>query len=267
MSGLQGTDSGYSSLGDYHLDLSLNGTVGSELEFYSGYKGAPPLTWAEYMQWILFNKQTDTFEKSTNILDEAINRQDSVSNKTFSNLVNNKGKSIYNVISDNCMFSRFKSLIDFSGYSKIVDSNISVFVPINDNFDSTLDYLLNLTDINRIPENQNLSWSGSDRPGYVMALQTLRYHILPYIIKPWQLEDRKLKLLTDLNKQFIESDFTMGRKMLVNPISPYFGDSIPSTGDSWFPRFNWEVNIVGSIECNNGMIYIIDRPLVFPLTV
>ena len=42
---------------------------------------------------------------------------------------------------------------------------------------------------------------------------------LPYEIKPWQLTDRKLRLRTDLDLQHVETDWTNGKQLFMNPIS------------------------------------------------
>ena len=42
-------DSAYHAIRGNHLYLNLPGAWENEYEFFSGYKGAPPLTWARFI--------------------------------------------------------------------------------------------------------------------------------------------------------------------------------------------------------------------------
>ena len=165
---------------------------------------------------------------------------------------------MYDAISANPQLSKFKALIDYTGYGKVLTPGITLFAPINDRFDEILEYPL----------------TTAYKP--VAALQILRYHILPFIIKPWQMEGRKLRMRTDLEQQPIECEWTQGRKQLLNPINTTHidpaagsytngsGDPLPARADSWFPKVSWEVEFLGAFECTNGsMLYIISRPIIF----
>ena len=239
-----------------HYYVNLNGAGNKEYEFNSGIYGNPMLTWGQYMDWLLYNKKYYPQNMVNNEIISALQKQDE-QNLNY-NINNNTGLSVFDFISSINEFSKMKTLLEYVGYNKIFDNNITLFLPVDTMFDNVLSSKLNLKSIYTVnPRNQNLKWNGSDRYDYINALQTVRYHILPYVIKPWQLENRKLKLKTDLEGQFIETDFTNGKYQILNPIY------IKNKPDDWFPKKEWEIDVLKSVVCNNGIIYIISRPLFF----
>lgn len=258
MSAVYGTSTAYSAIKDIHEDLNLPGAGNTEYEFLSGYSEDPTssklmMSWDQWMQWILFNQVYKTPVETQSMMEKALIEQDKKLQKNSTS--NNSAISIYEYIKSVPNLSKMKKLIDYVGYGKVYDMGITLFAPINDKFDETLEYPLTI----------------AYKP--VAALQTLRYHILPFIIKPWQMNGRKLKLRTDLEEQPIETDWTNGKQVLMNPINNTYlappvgsftnppGDPVPARADSWFPKISWEVKILGSIECANGMLYIIERPI------
>jgi len=260
MTSSSGYNTSYSAIRDIHEDLNIAGAGPSEFEFLSGfsddpYSKYPMMSWDNWMNFILFNEKYPTPLERNAILKKALIDQ----NKTLAknSTANDKPITIYDVIKANPRLSKFRELIDYVGYGKVYDSGITIFAPINDQFDQTLEYPLNV----------------AYKP--VAALQTLRYHILPFIIKPWQMENRKLKLRTDLDKQPLETDWTKNQRLLINPINDTYMDSVAgsytngpgepvsSRSDNWFPKISWEVPILKVIECSNGIVYIISRPLQF----
>jgi hypothetical protein len=260
MSAVYGVDTSYYAIAPIHQDLNIAGAGGSEFEFLSGYSedsysDRPMMTWDQWMQWILFNEQYSTPKQKQEIMAKAVKAQ----NKTLpkDSTGNDTASTIYNVISSDPRLSKMKNLIDYVDYGKPFSAGITMFAPVNDQFDKILEYPLTI----------------AYKP--VAALQALRYHILPYIIKPWQMEGRKLKLRTDFEKQIIESDWTGGKQLLMNPINLTYlpppagsftnppGDPVPARTDNWFPKKDWEVQILASIQCTNGMLYIISRPIVW----
>jgi len=260
MSAIYGTDSAYSSIGGIHLLLNLPGAVNGEYVFDSGTSDKNMMNWKQYMDWILFDKQFVSAEDENKILSRALNKD--ITSQPNDDTDRNIPVYIYDVIRKTPKLSKFTSMINEVGYGKPVDytQNYTIFAPVDEKFEEYLYYPLYMG------ERKN------------SLFQALRYHILPYVIKPWQLKDRKLKLKTDLENQIVESDWTYGKQLLINPISkrnlplPYgyenssmhYGDPYPVFPDTWFPKTEWEVNILASIECANGMLYIISRPLVFP---
>jgi uncharacterized surface protein with fasciclin (FAS1) repeats len=274
MSAVSGYSTSYSAIRDMHEDLSLAGAGNAEWEFLSGfsedpYGPQPMLRWDEYMQWVLFNTEIPTAAQRDAALQKAIAAQEKTqplddTDKNYDTGVHGplrKGgvATIYDVLASDPRLSKIKQLVDYVGYGKMYDQEfpITFFAPVNDRFDEILKWPLEI----------------AYKP--VAALQTLRYHILPYILKPWQMQDRKLRLRTDLDRQFLESDWTRGKQLLLNPvtldrISPPAGsftnppgDPYNGRADSWFPKREWEVKFLsGPIECANGVLYIVDRPVV-----
>jgi hypothetical protein len=260
MSAVYGVDSSYYALRDMHEDLNL--TRGQEFEFLTGFSEDPmaerPMRlWEEYMQWVLFNQVKPTLREATSTLNRAVEKQ--TSSLPVNSTTNNHAVSIYEAIAADPRLSKFKQLIDTVGYGKVFENGITILAAINDHFDEILHYALKV----------------AFRP--VAALQTLRYHILPFIIKPWQLQDRVLRLRTDLNHHSVECDCTNGKHVLLNKINPGYvppiagsftngspgADPYPSRADSWFPKHSDEVPILEVKECSNGFLYIINRPIVF----
>jgi uncharacterized surface protein with fasciclin (FAS1) repeats len=249
MSAVYGTSTSYSAISDIHQDLNVGGAGGTELVFRSGYSNDllspnPMLNWNQWMQWILFNTRFNTPAEQEQIVSKALEQQQD--NKPKNSIDNNTHTTIYDIIRSDPNLSKIKDLIDYVGYGKMYTQGITFFAPVNDRFDEILKYQLDI----------------AYKP--VSALQTLRYHILPFIIKPWQMIDRKLKLRTDLNNKTIESDWTGGQQLLINQINTNSipGDPVSVRGDNWFPTKNWEVKILAIISCDNGILYIIDRPIV-----
>jgi hypothetical protein len=286
------SDSAYSSIADNHLYLNIAGAGPNEYEFYSGYKGRPMIKWSEWMDYVLFGNKPIDPESGEKALVQAISRQEKglPSNAP----VRNPEYSVYDIISMDPRLSKMKKLIDYVGYPKIGESGITLLVPVNDMFDqiistyhplafTTFQKLDNADKANppnskvtKMPNDQSLPWAGLERPAWQSLLQIMRYHILPYTIDPWQLEGRKLKLRTDLDLQFIKTDWTKyNRPLFINPISTRIipgaageliypvGNPLPNLPDVWFPKTEWEVACLGVIKCVNGYVYIIDRPLVF----
>ncbi len=261
MSAVNGYDTAYYAIGPIHQDLNVGGAGGTEFEFLSGYSedpysDKPMMSWDEWMRWILFNEIHKIPKVSNEIMTKAISEQ--AKTLPYNSTTNNKQKSVYDVLSLMPELSKMKDLVDYVGYGKIFEQGNSFFLPINTNFDKILTYQLTI----------------AYKP--VAALQVLRYHILPYIIKPWQMENRKLKMRTDLDQQPIESDWTRGKRLLINPINDEYlsppagsytnppGDPVPARTDNWFPKISWEVEILEVLECAGGnMVYIIDRPIIW----
>lgn len=260
MSSVYGIDSSYYALRDIHEDLNL--ARGQEFEFLTGYSSdqksdRPMRLWEDYMKWVLFNQITPTYNQASDALNSAITNQKS--SLPPNSTTNNKSLTIYDVIASDPSLSKFKQMADQTGYGKIHEQNITILAPINDKFDETLHYALHI----------------AYKP--VAILQSLRYHILNYIIKPWQLQDRVLRLRTDLSNQPVESDWTYGKHVLINKINPGYiapiagsftnsspgGDPYPARADTWFPKYTDEVQILEIVECENGYLYKISRPLVF----
>lgn len=258
MSAVSGYSTPFSSIADYHQDLNINGASESEYVFMSGTKPENLMPWSAWREYVLFNK---TYELPS-VVDDQLKRAIAEQNKKLpmDSTVFNTPTSCYDVVAADPRLSRMKWLLDYVGYGKVrdLDYPITLFAPINDKFDDTLDY----------PLNYGVKM--------VSMLQVLRYHILPYKIHQWQLENRRLRLRTDLDLQHVETDFTNGRKLLLNPISTRelsgpeesmvngFGDPIASLPDSWFPKKDWQVDVLGWVDCDGGTVIIIDRPLVFP---
>ncbi len=223
----------------------------------SGYSEDTMIPWSAWMQYVLFNQQYDFPAVVDEQLKKAIEKQNKAQKCDSTNF--NTPKTCYDIISTHPQLTRMKWLCDYVGYGKVKDLQfpITLFAPIDDKFDETLEYPLNY----------------AFKP--TACLQVLRYHILPFVIKPWQMEDRRLRLRTDLEKQPVESDWTNGKRQLLNPISkrklpePFgygvnpIGDYIPSLPDVWFPKKYWEVDILDCIECAGGIVYVISRPIVF----
>src|SRR5579872_4257032 len=217
MTAIYGTDTDYSALADIHLYRNLPGAGNSEYMFESGNAGQPMMDWYSWMNKVLFNTQYYSPKDRQEILQRAVRQQESDKNPD----VRNNGKSNYDIISEKPYLSKFKKLLDYTGYNKIFTAPLTIFAPIDTNFDNILTYLNSLTTLSPEPKDENLPWSGASRSGWNMALNTVRYHLLPYRIMPWQLQDRKLYLQTDLEKQRILSDFTGGDNLLINPICTY----------------------------------------------
>ena len=135
-------------------------------------------------------------------------------------------------------------IIKDSSYTKL--SNLyypaTFFVPVDDYFNDYLEPYLN---------------SGVYS---LNALQVVRYHTLPYAVHPDQLKNNKFLLQTDLEHQRFQSDWTQGKHQLLNQDTPY-----PGNIEGYFPQKSWVINVIGVIECAGGVVYIIDRPLVFPM--
>lgn len=247
MSANYGTDGGWYNLAPFHEDLNINGAGNKEYEFMSGYTDDTMINWKQYMNYLLFNEQYNTPKQ----VDDAIAKK----------LTEDKASrpmTVYDVISSNPTLSKFNDLIKLTGYGKPKDTDFpfTIFAPINDRFDETLYYAMK-----KSPNKQ------------IALLQVLRYHILPYLLEPWQIKNRKLRLRTDLENMTIDTDFTGGRQQLLNPIQTPglqdlnmypFGDPYMSAPDNWFPKITSEVNVLEIVKTINGFIYIIDRPLYFP---
>ena len=246
MSANYGTDSGWYNLAPFHEDLNINGAGPMEYEFMSGYTKDTMINWKQYMDYILFNKQYNTPKQ----VDEAIA-------KKLTEQKASREMTVYDVISSHPQLTKFDDMIKLTGYGKPKDTQMpfTIFAPVNDKFDKVLYYPINNSADKRIA-----------------LLQILRYHILPYLLEPWQIKNRKLRLRTDLENMTVDTDFTQGRQQLINPIQTPgqdlnmypFGDPYMSAPDNWFPKVTSEVNVLEIIKTINGFIYIIDRPLYFP---
>lgn len=247
MSASYGTDQGFYGIADMHQDLNITGAGPTEYEFLSGYSNDTMLNWKQYMDYILFNKQYNTPKQVNQAIAKKLEEQKA-----------SRPMTVYDVISSHPKLTKFTDLIKLTGYGKPKDTDytFTIFAPVDDRFDEILYYPM---------------YKSADKP--IALLQVLRYHILPYLLEPWQAQDRKLRLRTDLEMMTIDTDFTGGKQQLLNPIQtpgmgdlnmyPY-GDPYMSSPDNWFPRVTSEVNILKIIKCINGFIYIIDRPLYFP---
>jgi hypothetical protein len=263
MSSVSGYDTSYSAIKDIHQDLNLGGAGNNqEFEFLTGYSFDPtseqPMRlWQDWMNWVLFNQVTPTYHEAQSAIETALNKQKA--NLPANSTTNNNAVSIYEAISADARLSKFKDMIDTVGYGKIHEDGICILAPVNDEFDHILAWQLQLAKPSR----------------WVALLQLLRFHILPYVLKPWQFQNRILRLRTDL-EQTIESDWTKGNHILLNKINPGYVNPLngkifnPAPGadpyttaiDSWFPKISDEVSILGIRECVNGYLYIISRPVV-----
>jgi uncharacterized surface protein with fasciclin (FAS1) repeats len=247
MSANNGTDGGFYSIADIHQDLNINGAGPTEFEFMSGYSRDTMLNWKQYMDYILFGEQYNTPKQVNQAIAKRLEEQKA-----------SRPMTIYDVISAHPKLKKFNDLIKLTGYNKPKDTDypFTIFAPIDDRFDEILFYPMHKS------ANKQIA-----------LLQVLRYHILPYMIEPWQLQNRKLRLRTNLEMMTIDTDFTGGKSQLLNPIQtpgfqdlnmyPY-GDPYMSAPDNWFPKITSEVEVLKVIKCINGFIYIIDRPLYFP---
>lgn len=260
----QGYDTQYYHIGDIHEDLNVGGAGNDqEFEFLSGYSSdlmnpKSMRLWKNWMDYVLFNQITPRPYDAEKVLSKALAIQNT--NLPSNSTTNNQPLSVYDTICLDPNLSKFKDLINEAGYGLPYSDNITIFAPINNQFDFILGYALKIAYRS------------------VAVLQTLRYHILPYRIKPWQLKDRYLRLRTSLEYNPVESDWTNGKSLLINKInteyiSPPAGsftnskfpdaDPYPARPDTWFPKITDEVQILKAIECRNGWLYIIERPIVW----
>lgn len=260
MSSVYGVDTSYSAEKDLHSNLNL--TRGQEYEFLTGYSEDPtserPMRlWEDWMAWVLFNQVKPTAREAKQSMENAISKQDATlaPNSTRKN----SAKTIYDVIASDPSLSKFKQLIDYVGYGKVWSDQITIFAPTNDRFDEIMYYPLQM----------------AYKP--VAALQVLRYHLLPFVVKPWQMQDRKLKLRTDLDHQPLISDWTNGQRILMNQLTtsyippapgsftngPVGADPVAARTDNWFPKRTDEVKILEMVECDNGWLFKIDRPVLW----
>lgn len=258
MSSISGYSTQFSSSADYHGYLNIPGDSTREILFYSP-NNQDPVTWKEWKDYVLFNKaplDRDNAEININGEMKGKNRGENDEGK-------DDIKSCYDIVSNHKNLKGMKWLLDKTGYGKVkdVENKITLFCPIDEKFKDVLSYQFNL----------------DERVQNVAFLQTLRYHILNYPLYLSDLQGRKLRLTTDLEKQKLDTDFTMGRNLIINPIEsrvnythygeiyyPY-GDPIGNFEDAWFPKKHWEVKVLDCIECEGGVVYIISRPLVYPI--
>lgn len=263
MTSVSGYDTSYSAIADIHQDLNLGGAgFNQEFEFLTGFSSDPmaerPMRlWQDWYDYVIFNQARPTLREVNASLTNALKNQNQSLPKNST--TNNSALSIYDVISSDSRLSKFKRMIDQTGYGKVHESGITILAPINDQFDEILEYALKFA---YLP---------------VARLQSLRYHILNYPIKPWQLQNRVLRLKTDLSNQPVESDWTRGKHILMNKINPGYippiagsftngspgADPYPARADTWFPKQTDEVEVLEAIECSNGWLYKIARPIVF----
>lgn len=244
MSSSSGFDTNYSSIGDIHLFLNITGASDKEYEFTSGSTGKPMYNWRQFMDYVLYNKTPQRVDTQIEVLANGLNEQNKQGKPDSFSINHNVPFTVYSALQLYPNLSKFKKFADYIGYGKLKDmeSKVTLFVPVdNEKFD---EYFWNLF---------NVMWSSST------AVDTLRYHILPYLLLPWQLQDRKLRLRTDLEHRQLDTDWTKGKRQLLNPIT------CGEFQADWFPKRDWEVNIIGVIYCDNGIVYIIDRPLIYPM--
>lgn len=237
MSTLNGTDTSYFAFRDIH-DRSNLPSAGwdHEFEFMSGTNEKNMLTWKQYMEYIMYGTQYPVNSQAENTVKKAIQKQER--DKPCNTL-----HTVEDVIKADPRTTKIAKLLSDTNYKKL--SNLyypaTFFAPIDENFD----YYLG-------PYLESGVYS-------LNAFQTIRYHTLPYEVKPHQLNGRKYLLQSDLNEETFQSDWTNGKRQLLSQDTPYPGEI---TG--WFPQFSWIVNILDIIECAGGVVYIIDRPMVFP---
>lgn len=264
-----GYDTNYSAIADIHDRSHLTYSKESrELEFMSSITPETSLTWEEYMKWILYQQKGI----SPKLLENAINKD--LKDKACSaasglygqnsgygiqpTIVPSVGKAelhtVYDVVRNNPLTSKFADMIDKTTsslfkYNKIhsLEFPVTLLAPINDEFDSVL-------------------YDGLNNYSQVLnAFQTLRYHVLPYVVKPEQMIGRKYRLTTDLEKEKIESDWTEGKRTFVSQMGLFTGDYMENPGEaqSYFPRDSWNIKVLDVIYCAGGIVYIISSPLRF----
>lgn len=239
MTSLVGYDTNFYSIADIHQDLNLPYDNDSqELEFLSGSNGDQMFTWKQWMDYFLFNKKPERVADQVKSVIKGVD--DQLKTEKLNNIDRAAPFTVYDVLGVYPQLSKFKEFCDYIGYGKLKDMEfkVTLFAPINDKYDEYMWYLY------------NVAWTKST------AIDALRYHILPYLLLPWQLKDRKLRLRTDLERRQIDTDWTKGKQQLLNPLS------YSQTPMDWFPKMNWEINIIGTVHCDNGIVYIIDRPIV-----
>lgn len=268
MSACYGTDSAYSVYGDIHYDLNLPGAGKNELLFMSGQEGIPPRTnWGSFINNILYNDPMPDPAKTGQILKDYMDKQPL---EKYDNKI-----SIYEAISKIPKLSKIKKTLDYIGYGKINDNDITFFAPIDDVFDDFLSYDLQLGNMKGDSLNQGLKWNGPERPEWLSILNILRYHTLPYVIDTTDMLNRKLKLKTTLDQQLLEIQYKNDKMSIINPIETeydktensirlFVGNPIQNTPDGWFPKISWYVDVIAKINCSNGNLYVISRPLLYP---
>jgi len=263
MTAQSGYDTSFSAIADYRYDVGL---TNDEFEFTSGYRPEEMWTWNQWMNYFLYDDIPITEKQIKDTLEH--NQKKIQINGNFE------------VMSKLPFCSKMKKLIELANYGKPYDNYTTLLVPINDHFD---DYL-KFSSIDPILRKQQM-------------VQTVRYHILPFVIKPWELENRKMRLLTDLGQQRVISDWTQQTKYLVNPLNndqwsvntnvwgknenPNYrnvgiipkpiprGENYSITNSygysnfgSFAPEDSDYVKILDYIETATGYIYIISRPLI-----
>lgn len=236
MSALNGTSSSYFAIRDIHNGSNLSSGWDQEYEFLSGTDNKNMLTWGQYMNYILYDKIPVKPNESLSVLRKAVDEQ-------YKDSPGFKPKTVYDVIQSMPNTRKMAKLIKDSGYKKLSDVNypVTFLVPTDEHFDEFLGPYLNM---------------GVFR---FNAFQTVRYHTLPYYVEPGQLKGRKYKLQTDLDKQPVESNWVGDKHLIVSQDTPFPGGIY-----GFFPVRSWDVPVLGYVECEGGIVYIIDRPLVFP---
>lgn len=239
MSTLNGTDTSYFSIRDIH-DRSNLPSAGwdHEFEFMSGTSEKNMLTWKQYMEYIMYGTQYPTNKDAMDAIKNAIKKQEMADPTPCDKLY-----TVKDVVSADPRTKKMAKLLADITYKKLdtVYYPVTIFAPIDDNFDYYLGPYLDSGVYN------------------FNAYQAVRYHTLPYNVKPQQLEGRKYLLQSDLNGERFQSDWTNGKRQLISQDTPYPGEII-----GMFPRYSWVINILDIIECAGGTVYIIERPMVFP---
>lgn len=240
MSAINGTDTNFSSIQDIHDVLNFPGSSEYEFEFLSGSTGKPMIRWGQLIDNVLFNKPIVRPQEALKSITSSLNKQ--LNSDRLDSLNRNVTFTIYDAL---CLYpeiSKFKQLVDYVGYGKLKETNgkITLLAPVNKHFDEYFWYLF------------NVSYTKTE------SVEALRYHILPYLLLPQQIKHRKLRLRTDMEHRQLEADWTNNKQQFINPLS------YSESPHDWFPKKSWEVNCIGTIVCDNGIIYIIDRPLYYP---
>lgn len=223
MTSNSGTETPYSSIGGNHLFLSLNGASDGEIEFNSG------LRWSDAIKNIMFDTPI-----VSGCADKVAAKID------YSNGLG-VASTIYDLLKHNPRLTKVTKMVERVGYARLIDLSrpITFFAPLDDEFESYLTYPL----FSSLDKQQS-------------QLQVLQYHTLPFQIDMWQLINRRLRLNTFLSPQTIETDFTSGKSLVINPLE-YGVSTVP-----WFPQTCWDVHILDRVSCDGGVLYIISRPLV-----
>lgn len=259
MTSIQGTNTDFSSIANNWLYLNTDGCDKDYLTNVS-------VNFFKYMGNV-DEPDTVSIQKRKEVLNKYLSMENTIDtlseykDKNYSGIKPTKVYDLLQILNQKYggNLSQFISIVDQTKFKDILENNYNgttFFVYKNDYASNIKQWLIDLNPTDWTPSNRSLDFQ------YRFLRELLKYHTLNFKLYPSQLVGKKVQLATQISDSIstfnkIEIEDVNG-KLYINLNQEYELEY----GVGYYPDYINRILIEKVVACDDGLIYIIEKPLI-----